>query len=128
MIERFIVRLLDAQNALLAWAELQAVAKPQPRPAASCPLWAIHDTIFAIEAAGTVSQMSVHWVDLDIARVQSVEPTAVTVGQLYTYTWLAPVWIVSGMKDVPLPAVTVRTPQTVTVPTAAMGARDPRPG
>lgn len=123
MTQKFVVRLLDAAGALLAWAEVHATAKPQARPAASCPFVSATHTLFAIEQSGLASQISVHWCDLDVARVQAiVEPVPVQAGQAFTFAWIEPVWLVAGMRNVPLPAVTVRAPVSVLVPVGAMGA------
>lgn len=120
MVARFIVRLLDAEHALLAWAEVLAEAKPQER-GGSCPFWPTGPTQFVIEQAGTAAKVAIHWADLDVARIQDVlEPTPVSVGQVLTFGWMEPVWLVPGMRDVPLPAVTVRAPITLCVPTGAL--------
>jgi hypothetical protein len=118
--EKFVVRLLDAQDALLAWAEVSAEPKPQER-GASCPLYAATPSQFLIEQDGTATRLSVHWCDLDVARVQHLlEPVTVKQGQVFTLSWLEPVWLVPGMRDVPLPAVTVRQSVTVVPPTGSL--------
>jgi hypothetical protein len=127
MTARFIVRLLDSAGSLLSWAEVYAKAKPQDR-AGSCPFWATTATQFVIDDDGTASQVSVHWADLDVARVQALDPTQVKTGQVLTMSWIEPVWLVPGMRDVPLPNVTIRSPVRVGVPTGGLGARDPRLG
>lgn len=127
MTGRFTVRLLDAEGQLLAWAEVIAQAAPQAR-AASCPFWPIRPTSFEAELSGTATTLSIHWADLDVARVAAIDPVPVLRGQVFHFTWIEPVWLVPGMRDVPLPSVTVRTSVTVGVPAGAMGARDPRLG
>lgn len=122
MTARFIVRLLDASSRLLAWAEVMATAKPQDR-AGSCPFWPTVPTQFVIEHDGTPTQISVHWADLDVARVQAVDSGDVTAGQVVTLSWVEPVWLVPGMRDVPLPQVTVRAPVAIGVPTGGIGLR-----
>ena len=122
MTARFIVRLLDADGVLLSWAEVQATARPQ-RTAGSCPFFASSTTQFVIEQAGTATRLSIHWADLDVARVQNLmEPVAVSVGQVCNFAWIEPVWLVPGMREVPLPAVTVRAPVDVRVPVGALSA------
>lgn len=122
MTARFIVRLLDESDALLAWAEVNAEAKPQGRPSASCPFY-VDRTTFVISQAGRASKLSIHWADLDIARVISLmEAVDVQVGQVATHTWIEPVWLVSGMRDVPLPPVTVGAPVRVSVPVGSLMA------
>jgi hypothetical protein len=120
---KFVVRLLSADGALLAWAEVHAAATSHPR-GASCPFTAPGGvTIFPIEADGVATQISVHWCDLDVARVQRLlEPLPVRAGQEARFAWLEPVWLVPGMRDVPLPAVTVRAPVQIAVPMGAIFA------
>jgi hypothetical protein len=119
--QKFVVRLLDAAGTLLAWAQVYATAKPQARPSASCPFVAMGNTQFVIEQDGLANQISVHWCDLDLARVTPLmEPVPVKALQVFTFAWIEPVWLVSGMKDVPLPQVTVRAPVKIGVPTGAL--------
>lgn len=121
MTARFIVRLLEDDGGLLAWTEVQAVAKPQDRPAASCPFWPVAETVFPIERDGSASKISVHWPELDVARVESLSaPVAVKAGERRALPWLQPVWLVAGMRDVPLPAVTVGRPVAIGVPVGSL--------
>jgi hypothetical protein len=121
MTDKFVVRLLDDAGTLLAWATVHATAKPQARPAASCPFWAPANTMFVIEQDGLASRISVHWCDLDVARVQAlVESVPVAVGQVFSFAWIEPVWLVAGMRDVPLPQVTVRAPVKIGVPNGSL--------
>lgn len=122
MTQRFIVRVLDAAGALLSWAEVCATAKPQER-GASCPFWPTSPTSFVVTQAGMATEVTIHWADLDVARRQAIlEPVHVDVGQVFAFAWLEPVWLVPGMRDVPLPAVTVGHPVAVHVPVGSMGA------
>lgn len=124
MTQRFTIRLLDAAGALLAWTDVYATAKPQARPAASCPFWPNAPIQFLIDQDGAAAQISVHWCDLDVARVETIgEPVSVTAGQVFTFTMLGPVWLVPGMRDVPLPAVTVRKSVAISPPTGGLTAR-----
>jgi len=119
--EKFVARLLDADDRLLAWATVMAA--PQPIGGGrSCPFHAPGPTSFVIEAAGTVTKLVVHWCDLDVARVTEVPATPVALGQVFTFTWFQPVWLVAGMQGVPLPAVTVRAPVGVAPPTGSFAA------
>lgn len=118
--EKFVVRLLDADGQLLAWAEVYAAPRPQER-GASCPFWPVTPTIFAVESAGVAQELTVHWCDLDIARRTPLpEPTVVAVGQVFTFTWIEPIWLVAGMRDVPLPGVTVRQSMAIAPPTGSL--------
>jgi hypothetical protein len=122
MTQRFIVRVLDASSALLAWAEVFAQPKPQER-GASCPFWPTGPTQFVVTQAGLATEVSIHWADLDVARRQALlEPVHVAVGQVFTFAWIEPVWLVPGMRDVPLPPVTVGKPVAVRVPVGSIGA------
>ena len=53
MTQRFIVRLLDANDRLLAWADVHATAKPHAPRGASCPFVAPPTPIEGIYAAVT---------------------------------------------------------------------------
>jgi hypothetical protein len=122
MRQRFIVRLLAVDGALLAWAEVWAEARPQGRPR-STPFHAIAPSLFVIEQDGIATSIAVHWADLDVARLFAL-PEAVTVqiGQVLRYDWFTmPVWMVEGSKvEVPLPAVTVRAAVAIPVPTGSL--------
>lgn len=127
MIASFIVRLLDADGNLLSWTEVLAKSFPQGRPR-STPFKAETPSQFVIERDGTVAQMTVHWADLDVARVAPTPmgELEVKAGQVYTLNWIEPVWMVKGSEvDVPLPAVTVRRAIAIAPPPAAMGAAAP---
>jgi hypothetical protein len=118
--EKFVVRLLDAEANLLAWAEVAADPKPQRRMA-SCPYWPVTATQFVVERSGMATEITVHWCDLDVARRANLgAATEVVEGQVFTFTWLEPIWLVPGMRDVPLPGVTVRGPVVVGVPVGAL--------
>ena len=129
--EKFVLRLLSAGDELLAWAEVYASPKPQQqvdasgnRRSASCPYFPDDGlpTPLAIEVSGRATKVSIHWCDLDIARVMDLtEPMDVTAGALANFSWLlTPVWLVAGMHGVPLPAVTMRSPVELTVPTGSL--------
>jgi hypothetical protein len=121
----FIVRLLDEAQQLLAWARVPATARPQDR-GASCPFWPNTDTAFMIEQAGRATSIAIHWPDLDVARIQTIlEPADVRPGQIVRFAWIEPVWLVAGMRDVPLPPVTEHGAVRLTPPPAALGAVSP---
>ena len=122
MTEKFVVRLMDAEDRLLAWTTVMGQSKPQGSRR-SCPFFPIGQTQFAVEQAGIASKVVIHWCELDLARVQEVAPTAVQVGQVFTYTWIGPVWLVPAMdKDIVLPPVTIHAPVTVAPPTGSIAA------
>lgn len=118
--EKFVVRLLDASAQLLGWAEVYAEPKPQDR-GASCPYWPVMPTQFPIERDGIATEITVHWCDLDVARREPIlDPTPVQAGQVMAFSWLTPIWLVAGMRDVPLPGVTVRQSVSAVVPTGSV--------
>lgn len=120
--EKFVVRLLTADGALLAWTEVYALPSPQ-ETGASCPFHAPTALEFVIEEAGMATQISVHWCDLDVARKQNLlEPVQVQPGQIMKLHMIEPVWIVPGMHDVPKPAVTVRRNIELCPDPASLGA------
>lgn len=124
---KFVVRLLDADNNLLSWTQVVASPSRQDGGRASCPLFPSTPTQFVIERDGEAAKFSVHWTDLDIARVRELdERVPVHVGQVFNYTWIEPVWLVAGMRDVPMPAVTVRNNVTIVPPPAQIGMKDSR--
>lgn len=118
----FVARILDDAGELLAWSRVEAEARPQER-AGSCPFFALAPTRFEVERAGVASRIAVHWPDLDVARVQNLlERVEVQAGQVFNLGWLEPVWLVPGMRDVPLPAVTERSSVVVFPPSGALAA------
>lgn len=120
--EKFVVRILDDSDRLLSWATVYASPRPQER-GASCPFWPKSNTRFLVEADGLATKFSVHWCELDVARVERLmEATEVRAGQVFTFAWLQPVWLVPGMRGVPLPGVTVREDITMTPPTGNLAA------
>lgn len=105
---KFVVRLLDAEGALLSWAEVTASPKAPAEGRASATFWPVaQPTKFLILQSGTVVLMTVHWCDLDVARSREMQPTDVQAGQVFDFLWIEPVWLVAGMRDVPLPATPV---------------------
>ncbi len=121
MVALFVVRWVDADGNLLAWARVPASPKPQASRA-SCPFWPVQPTSMTIERDGAIAQIVIHWPDLDIARVKALpEPQPVTAGQTYLFTWLEPIWLVAGMANIALAPVTETAPVTIGVPTARLG-------
>jgi hypothetical protein len=77
-----------------------------------------------IERDGLASQLSVHWADIDVARLTPLMgETPVQMGQVLRFDWIEPVWMIEGSKvDVPLPPVTVRAQVKIQPPTGALAA------
>ncbi|MGE0363064.1 MAG: hypothetical protein AB7R67_20290 [Vicinamibacterales bacterium] len=125
--EKFVVRLLTAEHALLAWAEVYANPTPVGR-GRSCPFRPEHPaTRFVAERAGTAALLTVHWCDLDLARMTPVGPLEIpAAGSVLHFAWLEPIWLVPGMgAEVPLPPVTVRESVTIGVPPGGLGMGAP---
>jgi hypothetical protein len=119
--EKFVLRLVDAAGDLLAWATVYAQPSPQDR-AASCPFWPVdgRTTPLVIEREGVTDAITVHWCALDVARQSAVDAVGVAAGQVFAFTWIEPVWLVSGMRGVPLPAVTERASVVASAPTGTI--------
>ncbi len=126
MKHKFVARLLTADDALVGWSEVWAEARPQ-QGRASCPLIPVTDTRFLCEIDGQATKVAVHWTELDVARVIEIPPLPCTAGGVLAMHWTEPVWLVAGMKDVVLPAVTVRAPITVSPVAAGFGMVGQRP-
>lgn len=123
------MRVLTEDDQLIAWAEVPCNPEPQDRAkSASCPFWPVdgsRKTNFVAEADGTATKISVHWCDLNIARVNPVFENGgveVKTGQLFTFHWFEPVWLTAGMKNVPLPATTINNNITISPPTGSLNA------
>lgn len=122
--QKFVVRLLDQASNLLAWSEVYATPAEHER-AASCPFWPVgtRTTQFIVDADGVASEITVHWCELDVARRNPIlEPVAVKAGTAVSFTWLEPVWLVPGTRDVPLPAVTVKQAVSISVKPGSLAA------
>lgn len=122
MLTKFVARLLDDADTLLGWAQVDCVPKPQ-KGRVSGVFRPVAPTQFVIETAGRCTRISIHWCDLDIARVMPIaEPVEVLPYQMFTFTWLEPVWVVSGQADVPLPATVHHHGVLVGIPSGTMTA------
>ncbi len=124
MATKFVVRVLTANGELLAWQTVWAEPRLEQPRGASCPFFGPSPTHFVAERDGVATQISVHWCDLDVARkADLLEPLEVKAGQALAYGWIEPVWLVPGMHDVPLPAVTERGSIMLQVPTGDLAAK-----
>jgi hypothetical protein len=124
MIASFVVRLVDADGALLSWTEVMAESRPQGRPR-STPFKAYAPSQFVIERDGVATDLVIHWHDLDLVRkTPMLEPVRVQVGQVFAFHWIEPVWMVKGAEsDIRLEPVTVRRQVVVNPPPAVIGVR-----
>lgn len=121
---KFVIRILDAEHQLLGWAEVY----PKLHPGigrASCGFVTTTPTKFLIEQDGDARYLVVHWCDPDLARIVEImgAPVAVKKDQIVQYAWVEPVWLISGMRDVPMPTVTVRQSVEIGVPTGSIGVQ-----
>lgn len=108
-----VVRLLDADGALLAWAPVRAEARGD-----QC-LWACEPLVAAPTAAGVATSLVVHWPDLHVVARRPLW-LSVAVGQVVSLTFAEPLMRFPTAAG-PLPGVTVGS--TVTRPgVGAMGA------
>lgn len=118
----FVVRLLTEDDQVLAWARVPAESRPQDTRAA-CPFFASGLTHFVAELDGSIAKLVVHWPELNVARMlDQPERHLVKAGQEFNFVWLEPVWLVGGMENVPMPAVTERAPVRVAPPVGDMAA------
>lgn len=123
----FTVRILDESYALLAWAKVEASPRPQER-GGSCPFWPEDSTQFTVDTAGRAAYVSIHWHDLDVARLKAIDIIPVVVGQVVTLSWDEPIWLVPGMRDVPLPEITEKGHVVIGVPVGTLTGRGTGPG
>jgi hypothetical protein len=118
-IEKFVVRLLDAEHHLLAWTTVWAAVTPRGG-GRSCQFWPTGPTQFTVTEAGDAAWLTIHWCDPDLARMTALSPQRLEVGQVVNFCWIEPVWLVPGMQNVPLPPVTVHQHTTLGVPTGTL--------
>lgn len=117
---QFVVRVLDASDALLSWARVSARAQ---RNGAVTHLIAKGPTRFVVTADGVASKLSIEWPDMGgIARVEPIAATPVKRDQSFNFLWSQPVWVISGEVNAPTPAVTEFGSVAIEVPTGLMGA------
>lgn len=101
-----VVRLLDADGRLLAWAPVRAEARGD-----QC-LWACEPLVAAPTASGVAASLVVHWPDLHVVARSPVQ-WPVTLGQVVTLRFSEPLMRFATQPG-PLPGVTVG--HTVTRP------------
>jgi hypothetical protein len=114
LITRLVIRLLAASNRLLGWTEINAEARGDGR------LWATAPVTILVEEAGVATEISAHWVDVNVEARSMVAPVQVHVGQPVTAIGAGPVFNV-GPAAGGLPAVTVRRNVVITPLTGGLG-------
>lgn len=114
LLTKLVVRILDARNQLLGWAEAEGHARGDGK------LWVNAPTLVPIELAGTPAVLSVHWCDVNVEIRSDVERAKVNAGDMLTLpgNWPA---VTCGPAAGGLPPVTVRSAVTLGVPVGAMG-------
>ncbi len=116
---RCILRVLDADGQLLAWAELQAETR------GNGAIWATQP--FMCEEADRSGQgvkLNVHWPDLNIHITHAVTPITVQEGRPVVLAWPSDRPLMAFPTDpTPLPPVTVRTSVAIGVPAGCLGVR-----
>lgn len=113
---KLVVRMLDAAEQLIGWAEVSGQARGDGK------LWVEEPTLVMIERDGVIAYLSVHWCDVNVEIRSAIERAAVTAGQLLRLPgdWEA---IAVGPAAGGLPSVTVRTPVEVRIPVGTIGAK-----
>jgi hypothetical protein len=115
MTTKVVCRLLDADNQLMGWTEVQAVTRGDGK------LWAQGPVAILAERPGLIACVSTHWCDVNVETrvpfvLEVVKPMMIPV-----YPAGAPLVTVGPMPG-PLPAVTVRS-VAVGIPVGQLGAR-----
>lgn len=114
MTTKIVCRVLDAENNLLGWTLVWAVARGDGQ------LWSDGPVTIPIERAGDAVTLSLHWCDVHTETRVPLQ-VAVQAGQpLTVYPEATPI-ITVGMVPGPLPAVTVGS-VAIAVPVGQMGA------
>lgn len=113
MTGKFVVRFVDKDYQVLAWAELNLISQPfdPASPRTRADFLATEPTEVVIRKAGTITKTVVHWTDADVVREETVlTPLTLTnehLGQTMKYLWSQPVWAVQGQPGIILEPVTV---------------------
>ncbi len=116
MTTKVVVRLLTADQVLLGWTEVQALARGDGQ------LWCQAPVVVGIEAAGALAWLSVHWADVNVETRTVCDGRAVAPGQIITvFPQAGPILLVGPMPGY-LPPVTVHGPVSLAVPLGQIGA------
>ncbi len=114
---RLIIRVIDADELLLAWTDIEAEARGDGR------LWSTISPLLLVERAGTPHTLSVHWPDVHVEARTPLTLEAVTIGSTITLPWENTPVLIVGPVPGPLPPVTVRGSIQIGVPVGSLGAR-----
>lgn len=117
MTTEFVVRLMDAADQVLAWCRMPVVGREDHA------FWPT--TAFAGygEADGLATQAVIHWPELHTrTRIVLVDPIPIRAGETLVFRWGGPLMRMASDDAIPLPAVVVRGPVRVGVPTGSLSA------
>lgn len=120
MTHKLVLRLLDADGALLTWTAVEAIARGDgalwsPTPELACD---------PCERSGTPATLSIHWADVNVETRVPITMPAVREGDPYVALQFHDQPIVRlGQPASGLAPVTMRRAAAVRVPVGLMGAR-----
>lgn len=118
MLHKLVVRLLDADGALLTWAEVQAEARGDGCLWPSTRVVACHPC----ERSGIPTMLSVHWAEVNVETRVPITLPAVRAGDATVNLTLGDTPIVRvGAAASGLPPVTVHRAVAVLVPAGCLG-------
>jgi hypothetical protein len=113
---KLVIRLLDAEGALLGWQEHWARVKGDGCLRADGPV------TIPVDTAGVPTTLSTHWTDLNVeVRVPFTAPVSVTPGDELRVFEPGAALIQAGTPPGHLPAVTVKRRIAVAVPVGGLG-------
>jgi hypothetical protein len=107
------LRVIDAAEGLLGWAEVFAYAKGDGQ------LWVRDAVVVVPDVSGVAATLSVQWVDLNVEARSAMAPTAVAAGVPLVAWPAGPIFRV-GPQAGGLPPVTVKTSVALAVPVGSL--------
>ncbi len=115
LVTKLVIRILDAQDNLLGWAEAEGVAYGDGK------LTVAHPVLLGIEQRGRPAMLSVHWADVNVEIRSAMDRADVKAGDVFQIPapWAA---ITVGPMATGLPPVTVSSPVRIVVPVGGLGA------
>ncbi len=117
MTTKVVVRLLDPDQHLLGWTEVQAIARGDGR------LWSPGVVRLPVEASGVAAYVSVHWADVHVEQRAKLDRHPVSPGEIVTvFPHASPIFTVGPIPGY-LPAVTIHRQASIILPVAQLGAQ-----
>lgn len=113
MTTKIVCRVLDAQNNLLGWTPVMALARGDGQ------LWSEGPVTIPIERAGHAVVLSAHWADVHVETRVPLNVDVLAGQPLTVYPQASPI-MCCGQVPGPLPAVTVGS-VAVSVPVGQIG-------